>query len=479
VTRIKGEINKLGIRRMTPIEWERLQGFPDGWTEGVADGQRYRQLGNSVSVPVIKAVSKKLIQELLYPTPYVEPIEKVGQVRMVVHVKRNLRRKLRICSLFSGCGGMDLGMVGGFEFLGVKYPKTGLKIVWAADNDADAVKTLRANKTYFGQHPIFEGDLSDFDGSEIVPEFDILTAGFPCQPFSNAGDRGGVDDKHGRGMLFEVCEDLVRSLDSKRRPLAFVFENVKGILSSAMPNNTTVAEEITKRMRRLGYECQGPQLLKAEDYGVPQQRHRVFFVGIRKDLGVVFDFDKLKKYVQPKSMELRHLKHSIAGISHLPDSNEVWGFSPQARYMIPMIKRSWKDIEYEKLPERFKKIRNAIVRYRAPNFYRRFGWDEINGTITASAMPENCGIIHPKENRRYSVREIARIQSFPDDFIFEARRVQNKYKIIGNAVPPILGYVIARALMDTIKGAPKWQRISRLKRKERSYETLHNTEQNP
>ena len=92
-----------------------------------------------------------------------------------------------------------------------------------------------------------------------------------------------------------------------------------------------------------------------------------------------------------------------------------------------------------------------MKKYHSPNFYRRFGLDEINGTITASAQPENCGILHPIEHRRYTVREVARFQSFPDDFVFTARTIQAKYRMIGNAVPPVLGYVVGSALHQYLK----------------------------
>jgi DNA (cytosine-5)-methyltransferase 1 len=110
--------------------------------------------------------------------------------------------------------------------------------------------------------------------------------------------------------------------------------------------------------------------------------------------------------------------------------------------------RSWKDIPYELLSPRFKKIADDPKRYHAPKFFRRFAFGEINGTITASAQPENCGITHPVENRRYSVRECARIQSFPDEYRFGNIPLQSQYKVIGNAVPPVLGWVIARALLN-------------------------------
>ena len=114
---------------------------------------------------------------------------------------------------------------------------------------------------------------------------------------------------------------------------------------------------------------------------------------------------------------------------------------------------SWKNIPYENLAPRFQRIRDDMQRYHSPNFYRRFSRDEINGTITASAQPENCGIIHPVHNRRYTIREIARIQSFPDDFVFIDDTLKNivaMYKVIGNAVPVKLGEAMATAIMQQV-----------------------------
>ena len=104
------------------------------------------------------------------------------------------------------------------------------------------------------------------------------------------------------------------------------------------------------------------------------------------------------------------------------------------------------------LSPRFRKIYDDPKRYHAPKFFRRFALGEINGTITASAQPENCGITHPFENRRFSVREIARIQSFPDDFSFMSIPLQSRYKVIGNAVPPVLGWVMMNALTTILNG---------------------------
>jgi DNA (cytosine-5)-methyltransferase 1 len=161
-----------------------------------------------------------------------------------------------------------------------------------------------------------------------------------------------------------------------------------------------------------------------------------------------------------------------------PQYKDFWKYSPGGQYMvdkigscldgkealqkfkkrIPLHKisntittgRSWKNMNPKDMSERFLKIWDNPQKYRAPNFYRRFALGEINGTITASAQPENCGITHPFENRRFTIREAARIQSFPDDFIFPFKTIANAYKVIGNAVPPIFGWVIAKALTKHI-----------------------------
>jgi len=352
--------------------------------------------------------------------------------------------------MFSGAGGADLGFVGGFDHLGVHFERLPYKLVWANDIDPDAANTYRSNqKKYLGLHTFHEGDVRLIDPSQ-VPDFDVLLAGFPCQPFSNAGNRLGVHDE--RGTLFHEVQRFIE----EKAPLAFVIENVKGILSTKMPDGTSLPEEIRKRLScvklsrggKVGYRITEAKLLKSHEYGVPQQRHRVLMIGIREDLKTSFDFESMKKHVDPMSLEKLTLKHVLEGVPESSEEREVWGFSPQATKMVPMIRRSWKDIPYELLPARFQRIRDQMERYRSPNFYRRFGLDEINGTITASAQPENCGIIHPLEHRRFSVREIARIQSFPDDYIFEGRSVSEKYKVIGNAVPPVLAHVLAKTLYD-------------------------------
>lgn len=388
--------------------------------------------------------------------------------------------KYKIASLFSGCGGLDLGFSGGFTFYGKDFERLDTEIVFANDFDKDASTCYNSNPllTEHGCKCRLE-DIRNIDASEI-PDFDILLAGFPCQPFSNAGNRKGVNDDNGRGTLFEECERIIRSKVEKGvRPSAFVFENVRGIMSSKMPDGTTVPEEIKKRMERLGYNVSS-KLLCASNYGVPQQRFRYLIIGVAKDFAP-FNFDEIDNLVT--SLEIPSVANStdeklllgsiLQGTDNLPD-NDFWPYSATTQNTVELIGpcehgetldkffksdfkkselpqtafegRSWKNIPYEKLSTRFRKIYDDPKKYHSPKFFRRFAYGEINGTITASAQPENCGITHPVYNRRYTVREIARIQSFPDNYLFSAIPLQSRYKVIGNAVPPILGWVIAKAL---------------------------------
>lgn len=388
--------------------------------------------------------------------------------------------KFKIASLFSGCGGLDLGFSGGFSFYDKEFDRLNTEIVFANDFDKDAATCYNSNKllTEHGCKCRLE-DIRNIDASEI-PDFDILLAGFPCQPFSNAGNRKGVNDDNGRGTLFEECERILRAKVNKGvRPLAFVFENVRGIMSSKMPDGTTVPEEIKKRMEGLGYNVTA-KLLCASHYGVPQQRYRYLIIGVSSEYKP-FDFSELDKLVSlneiPSSAngtdEKLLLGSILQGTDKTPD-NDFWPYSATTQNTVELIGpcihgesldktfqgpfkksdlpkcafegRSWKNIPYDKLSPRFKKIFDNPKKYHSPKFFRRFAYGEINGTITASAQPENCGITHPVYNRRYTVREIARIQSFPDDYLFGAIPLQSRYKVIGNAVPPILGWVIAKTL---------------------------------
>jgi len=343
---------------------------------------------------------------------------------MIIQPASTSNDKPKLISLFSGCGGLDLGFI-----------KAGFEVVWANDFDPDAQAIHKLNIGKIDSRDILTVPEND------IPCGDILTAGFPCQPFSNAGSRKGVYDS--RGMLYKECLRIIRS----KMPKVIVFENVKGLLSTKYIDGRNLVEVLLEDLAtigNIGYTV-NYKLLNASDYEVPQNRQRVFFVGIRKDLKINFQFpEKIKKH----NLTLKHLLDIPTDVPNQTD----WTLSPQALSMIKYIPEggSWKDIPYECLAPRFKKIRDNMKKYRSPNFYRRFSRDEICGTMTASAQPENCGILHPTKNRRFTIREAARIQSFPDDFKFIddcQKNIIAMYKVIGNAVPVNLAYNIAKAIM--------------------------------
>lgn len=392
-------------------------------------------------------------------------------------------KTLKVVSLFSGCGGLDLGFSGGFTFRDRFYKKNNFNIEFANDIDYAAEYVYNSNKSFFNEHALHRDDIKNVN-EKSIPDFDILIAGFPCQPFSNAGLRKGILDE--RGSLFLECERLLKEgLTREKKPICFIFENVKGIMSSKMNDGTSIPDEIVKRTEKLGFKT-NYKLLKTSNYGVPSNRQRLIIIGVRKDFDY-FDYNLLDQVVaennlpneidNPYELYLGSILSDIP--SDAPQAKDFWKYSPGGQYMVdkiggckdgqdalekfknkvPLHKisgtisegKSWKSMDPADMKERFKKIWDNPKKYRAPNFYRRFALGEINGTITASAQPENCGITHPFENRRYTIREIARIQSFPDNFVFPYKTIKDAYKVIGNAVPPIFGWVIANAISKFLK----------------------------
>ena len=337
------------------------------------------------------------------------------------------RANLTHVSLFSGCGGFDLG-----------FHQAGFKTVFANDINPDACETYRQNI----------GEISNQDVRVVgVPKLskrpDVLTAGFPCQPFSNAGSRKGVEDSNS-GTLYQTALAFVRDL----KPRSVVFENVRGLLSFG-DGEKLLIQEICDELDLLGYNVVF-SLVDASRHHVPQKRLRVFIVGVeRTHAAGVFSFP------HPIDRDDLSLKYTILDLnSKMLNQKELMQLNPQAIQLGSMVPEggSWKNIPYEKLPERLKKISDNMERYRWPNFYRRYHRDEIAGTITAAFKPENAGVWHPIENRIFSVREIARIQTFPDWFSFVGRTIKSKYQQIGNAVPPRLAYEMAIQIKAVLGG---------------------------
>src|SRR3989344_2036027 len=329
-------------------------------------------------------------------------------------------------SLFAGIGGLDLG-----------FRAAGFRTVWANDIDPDACETFRQN---LGE--ITEGDIRTIGFPKLNDPLDVLSAGFPCQPFSNAGSRRGVKDS--RGDLFNFALDAVRTL----KPKVVLFENVRGLLSVKIGHKLLI-EEILEQLHNLGYDCQ-LKLVDASNHRVAPRRLRLLIIGVQQDA----DLGPFR-YPQEKHKTGLSIGETILDTSpFLPNQNELIQLNPQAVKLGRLVPEggSWTEIPYAALPERLQYIHRNMAKYRWPKFYARYHRDDIAGTITAAFKPENAGVWHPVESRVFSVREIARIQSFPDWFVFTGRNVKSKYQQIGNAVPPRLAYEVALEIVTVLEG---------------------------
>lgn len=343
------------------------------------------------------------------------------------------KRKPTVVSMFSGCGGVDLG-----------FSQAGYEILWANDFDEDACETYRHN---IGD--IIQGDITQLDVPDIN-DLDVLTAGFPCQPFSNAGSRKGTSDP--RGQLYHQTFKFIEKLN----PKVAMFENVRGILSTKTEEGRLIDEIVDTLTNKHGYHV-SYRLMNFSHFGVPQNRIRVILLAVKNKNYMDHIFPEV---TEDKDLTL---KATLKGVTNkLPNQTELMRLNPQALHYGSMIPEggSWKSLDYDVLPERWKKIRDNMVKYHYPNFFRRYARNEIQGTITAAFKPENAGVWHPTKDRIFSVREIARVQTFPDDFVIKGRTIKSKYQQIGNAVPPLMAKQVAEQLKHYIEKT----KVSTLKR---------------
>lgn len=303
-------------------------------------------------------------------------------------------RTISVISLFSGCGGMDLGFSGGFEFLGKDYSQTPFEIIWANDLNSAACRTYKKN---IGEH-IVEGDIWKMM-DEIPLEADVVIGGFPCQDISINGKGLGIEGK--RSGLYRAMVEVV----SRVRPKIFVAENVKGLL---MKHNEKSLQQILTDFRALGYDVTY-QLYNAADYGVPQTRERVFIVGTRSDIN---------KFIPPIPVSDEHItsQEAIGDLEAIgldESFNHIWSFANKSSDQ-----------------------GNRKLKADRPGYAIRA---ECHGNIQ----------FHYALPRRISMREAARFQSFPDNFIFDSK-LRETERQVGNAVPPVLAWHMANAVLDTL-----------------------------
>lgn len=340
---------------------------------------------------------------------------------------------MNVVSFFAGAGGLDLG-----------FQKAGFNVVWANEYDKDIWETYEKN------HPQTELDRRSIVNiqSDEVPECDGIIGGPPCQSWSEAGSLRGINDK--RGQLFY---DFIRILEAKQ-PKFFLAENVSGMLLERHSEALKNIKELFKNAG-VGYELSF-KLLNASDFDVPQDRKRVFFVGIRKDLDFKFEFPQSLGQKVTLEDKISDLKNSVVPAKEGNKTN----------------KENCKVSNHEYMIGGFSSMFMSRNRVRT--------WDEQSFTIQAGGrhapihpqapkmkfIEQNKRVFVPgKEDlyRRLSVRECARIQTFPDDFTFHYNHIAAGYKMIGNAVPVNLAKHLASSIKAQIEIADK--KLSKSKKK--------------
>lgn len=328
---------------------------------------------------------------------------------------------MNIVSFFAGAGGLDLG-----------FEKAGFNVVWANEYDKDIWETYEKNhkNTILDRRSIVDIE------SDEVPECDGIIGGPPCQSWSEAGALRGINDK--RGQLFF---DFIRILEAKQ-PKFFLAENVSGML---LERHREALKNIKKMFKNAGYRLSF-KLLNASDFDVPQDRKRVFFVGIREDLGFAFRFPQPLNKKVTLEQAIADLKDSVVPAK---DGNKT-------------NKENFKIPNHEYMTGGFSSMFMSRNRVRS--------WDEQSFTIQAGGrhapihpqapkmkfIEQNLRVFVPgKEDlyRRLSVRECARIQTFPNNFIFHYTNISVGYKMIGNAVPVNLAKHIAISIKSQIDHA--------------------------
>jgi DNA (cytosine-5)-methyltransferase 1 len=319
-------------------------------------------------------------------------------------------KPIKVASLFCGCGGTDLGVEGGFSFLGEVIPKLPMEIVYANDIDVKSCDIFDANFSVKADRR----DIREVDEDEI-PSHDLLLAGFPCQSFSILAQnppRLGYKDEKGK-LFFEIVRML-----KYHQPRYFICENVKGILSA---NGGKTFPLILKELESSGYKVTY-KLLNSKNFGVPQKRERVFIVGVRSDIKKEFQF--------PEESQFFKIENTL-GMVLEKDVDSKYLFSEKA---VEGMMRS-----NAKSKVNMNKGRAQDLNQPCNTVTAHLSKVTLNGTDPVLKVGEGY--------RRFTPREVARIQSFPDSFILVGSDF-NQYKALGNAIPPVMFWHLAKSICD-------------------------------
>lgn len=386
----------LGVSMRTVDTWKDNGKFP---VHSTSEGRLYFYVKDIENIPDIK---------------------EMAQTSWEAEMETKPLRPYTSIELFAGAGGLALGM-----------SKAGFKHVLLSEIDHDACATLLKNRPDWH---VAEGDVHNLDFRKYRGKIDLLTGGFPCQAFSYAGLKGGFADT--RGTLFF---ELARAVN-ETNPKVFMCENVKGLASHDHGKTLAV---IKNAIKELGYTLVEPRVLKAVKYMVPQKRERIILVAIRNDLADKVQFHWPAPYHRIMTLRDAFYKGELYDTDVPQSAGQVYPAKKQKVLAMVPQGGDWRDLPQEVAREYMGG--SYLLGGGKTGMARRLSLDEPSLTLTCSPAQKQTERCHPLETRPLTVREYARIQTFPDEWQFTGN-MASQYKQIGNAVPVNFAWAIARAL---------------------------------
>ncbi len=386
---------------------------------GVSKATLQKWEANGSFVPFINNVGQKFF--------HTEQLLHVPEIQRMVHsaweeeMQVEPLRPYTSIELFAGAGGLALGM-----------EKAGFSHTLLNEVDHDACATLRHNRPKWN---IIEQDVRTISFKQFEGQIDFLSGGFPCQAFSFAGKQGGFNDT--RGTLFFELARAVKEM----RPKVFMGENVKGLVAH---DKGKTLDTIKNTIKELGYTLIEPKVLKAILYKVPQKRERLILIALRNDIAEKVQFKWPDPYYRIMTLRDAFFKGELYD-TDVPLSNGQKYPEKKKRVMelVPMG-GYWRDLPIDLQKEYMGG--SFELEGGKTGMARRLSLDEPSLTLTCAPAQKQTERCHPIETRPLTIREYARIQTFPDDWVFSGT-LGSQYKQIGNAVPVNLSYAIGRSLI--------------------------------
>lgn len=387
----------LGVSRATVETWIRNGKFP---VHVNSDGKRFFLLEEIKGVPEVNQMlstnwDKEIITEPVFPFTSAE--------------------------LFAGGGGLALGM-----------EKAGFKHIFLNEFDHNACETLRKNRPEWN---VIEADIHEVDFTPFKGKIDFLSGGFPCQAFSYAGKRLGFEET--RGTLFFELARAVKEI----QPKVFLGENVRGLFEH---DHGRTLQTIKDVIAELGYTLVPPKVLRALQYDVPQKRERLILIAIRNDIAPYVNFKWPDVCKSVRTLRDTFFSGDLFSTDVPPSEGQKYPESKQKVMELVPEGGDWRDLP-EEIARDYMKGSYDLGGGKT-GMARRLSMDEPSLTLTCAPAQKQTERCHPIETRPLTVREYARIQTFPDDWEFSGS-LSAKYKQIGNAVPVNLSWAIGRSLI--------------------------------